>query len=61
MCAREWYIAAEIDSADWIDFAVMVTSSDEASAVGGKIVPFLGEVDRVKADPRTGQGELGLQ
>ncbi|CAB1112833.1 unnamed protein product [Ectocarpus sp. CCAP 1310/34] len=45
--------------ADRID-AVMVTSSDEASAVGGKIVPVLCEVDRVKAELRTGQGDLGI-
>lgn len=29
--------------------AVMVTGSDEALAVGGKIVPVLGELERVKA------------
>ncbi|CAB1096640.1 unnamed protein product [Ectocarpus sp. CCAP 1310/34] len=33
---------------------------DEASAVGGKIVPVLCEVDRVKAELRTGQGDLGI-
>ncbi|CAB1116215.1 unnamed protein product [Ectocarpus sp. CCAP 1310/34] len=46
--------------ADRID-AVMVTGCDEASAVGGKIVPVLGEVDRVKAELRTGQGKLGIE
>eukprot|EP00903_Cladosiphon_okamuranus_P014899 g13796.t1 len=46
--------------ADRID-AVMVTSTDEASAVGGKIVPVLCEVDRVKAELRTGQGDLGIE
>ncbi|CAB1108999.1 unnamed protein product [Ectocarpus sp. CCAP 1310/34] len=46
--------------ADRID-AVMVTSCDEASAVGGKIVPVLCEVDRVKAELRTRQGDVGIE
>ncbi|CBJ32194.1 conserved unknown protein [Ectocarpus siliculosus] len=41
--------------------AVMVTSCDEASAVGGKVVPVLCEVDRAKAELRTGQGEFGIE
>ncbi|CAM9171447.1 unnamed protein product [Sphacelaria rigidula] len=41
--------------------AVMVTGSDEALAMGGKVVPVLGEVERVKADLRTGDGELGIE
>ncbi|CAN0441608.1 unnamed protein product, partial [Pylaiella littoralis] len=46
--------------ADRID-AVMVTSCDKTSAVGGKIVPVLCEIDRVKAKLRTGQGDLGIE
>ncbi|CAB1116244.1 unnamed protein product [Ectocarpus sp. CCAP 1310/34] len=46
--------------ADRID-AVMATGCDEAFAVGGKIVPVLGEVDRVKAELRTGQEKLGIE
>lgn len=46
--------------ADRID-AVMVTGCDEAFAVGGKLVPVLGEVDRVKAELRTGQEKLGIE
>ncbi|CAB1102471.1 unnamed protein product [Ectocarpus sp. CCAP 1310/34] len=46
--------------ADRID-AVMVTGCDEAFAVGGKIVPVLGEVDRVKDELRTGQEKLGIE
>lgn len=38
--------------ADQID-AVMVTGCDEALAVGGKIVPVLSKVERVKAELRT--------
>lgn len=45
---------------DRID-AVMVTGCDEASAVGGKIVSVLCEVDRAKAELRTGQGKLGIE
>ncbi|CAM9623129.1 unnamed protein product, partial [Hapterophycus canaliculatus] len=46
--------------ADRID-AVMVTGSDEALAVGGKVVPVLGEVQHVKAGLRTGHKELGFE
>lgn len=38
----------------------MVTGSDEALVVGGKVVPVLGEVERVKADLRTSDRELGI-
>ena len=55
--AGQQYVAAEI--CDRVG-AAMVTSSDEASAVGGKIVPVLCEVDRVKAELRTGQGDPGI-
>ncbi|CAB1099457.1 unnamed protein product [Ectocarpus sp. CCAP 1310/34] len=46
--------------ADRID-AVMVTSNDEASALGGKIMPVLCEVIRASAELRTGQGDLGIE
>lgn len=45
---------------DRIDTA-MVTGFDEASGVGGKIVPVLDEVGRVKPELRIGQGELGIE
>lgn len=42
--------------------AVMVTNCDEALAVGGKIVLFLCEMERVKAELRMGShGELGTE
>ena len=43
--------------------AVMVTTSEEAMAVGGKIVPVLGEVNRIKSELRTSgtDGELGIE
>ncbi|CAB1113970.1 unnamed protein product [Ectocarpus sp. CCAP 1310/34] len=43
--------------------AVMVTTSDEAMAVGGKIVPVLGEVNRIKSELRKNgtDGELGIE
>ncbi|CAB1116431.1 unnamed protein product [Ectocarpus sp. CCAP 1310/34] len=50
-----------LQDADYRIDAVMVTGCDEAFAVGGKIVPVLGEVDRVKAELRTGQEKLGIE
>eukprot|EP00903_Cladosiphon_okamuranus_P008434 g8107.t1 len=43
--------------------AVMVTTSEEAMAVWGKIVPVLGEVNRIKSELRTSSadGELGIE
>eukprot|EP00903_Cladosiphon_okamuranus_P015607 g14411.t1 len=43
--------------------AVMVTTSEDAMAVGGKIVPVLGEVNRLKSELRTSgtDGELGIE
>ncbi|CAB1110488.1 unnamed protein product [Ectocarpus sp. CCAP 1310/34] len=43
--------------------AVMVTTSEEAMAVGGKIVPILGEVNRIKSELRKNgtDGELGIE
>lgn len=46
--------------ADKID-TVMVIRCDEALAVGGKIVPILGEVERVKAELRTDKAELAVE
>lgn len=45
---------------DKID-AAMVTGCNEALAVGGKIVPVLGDVECVKAELRTDRGELGVE
>lgn len=46
--------------ADRIDTAT-VTGFEEASEVGRKIVPVLGEIGPVKAGLRTGQGKLGIE
>ncbi|CAB1101988.1 unnamed protein product [Ectocarpus sp. CCAP 1310/34] len=53
-------VFAHMDEVQEID-AVMVTGSNEALAVGGKVVPVLGEVQHVKAGLRTGDKELGFE